>query len=392
MTLRQWYRNWRLRRRWRKASWNENEPLREFVYLDDVSVYSLVASQVGMIVTELTETQATSLQSDVSGSVSATAGFAKAEVGSRLQASETQGSQVLRKAIIQTTFKQLRDQLYRSDRDGRSLALRPIGSYQPPAWIRSVGDLERAAIEGAGSDWIIDPERLRRGQLVELEVRLEAEPIFHASAVIAGVLDFVQDDPAVFGVQNPAELTQIRAITRMLEKLLVGLVPLRGRAVDYEVVELQGKEWLVHRAMLDHLSDPPSHVRPLYLVGVAEQALFCKDVRRVLFSGSSYCILARLARDKLQRSWTPVKLVEVLRDVIPEFAAIVDSTSRDFLTTLRTPVTSDPPDSGTSRFREILVTYASLLADRVGVSVSDQELEEAGLLDAPTATEAREML
>ena len=68
MTLRQRYRNWVVRRRWRKAGRNEDEPLREFVYLDDVSVYSLVASQVGMIVTELTETQATSLQSDISGS------------------------------------------------------------------------------------------------------------------------------------------------------------------------------------------------------------------------------------------------------------------------------------------------------------------------------------
>jgi phage terminase large subunit GpA-like protein len=51
MTLRQRYRNWILQRRWRKARRNENEPLREFVYLDEVSVYSLVASQIGMIVT-----------------------------------------------------------------------------------------------------------------------------------------------------------------------------------------------------------------------------------------------------------------------------------------------------------------------------------------------------
>lgn len=389
MTLRQRYRNWILRRRWRKARRNENEPLREFVYLDDVSVYSLVASQVGMIVTELTDTQATSLQNDIAGSVGATAGFAKAEVGSRIQASETQSSQVLRKAIVQTTFKQLRDQLYRYNHESRSLAMRPVVSYQPPAWVRTVADLERAAIEGAVGDWIVDPERLRRGQLVEVEVRLEAEPIFHVGAIVSGVLDIVQDDPAVFGVQNSAELAQMRAINRMLEKLLVGLVPLRGRAVDHEVVELQGKEWLVHRAMLDHLAERPSQVRPLYLVGVAEQALFWKDVRRVLFSGSSYHVLARLAQDGVQRSWTPVKLVEVLRDVMPDVATIIDSTNRDVLATIRGAVTSNPPDSGATRVREVLVTYASLLAERAGVSISDQELEQAELLDVPTADVAR---
>jgi hypothetical protein len=161
VTLRQWYRNWILRRRWRRAGRNDNEPLREFVYLDDVSVYSLVASQVGMIVTELTETQATSLQSDVSSLVGASAGVAKAQVGSRIQASETQSSQVLRKAIVQTTFKQLRDQLYRFDHERRYLAIRPIVPDQPPAWVRTVADLERAAIEGAVGDWIVDPKQHR---------------------------------------------------------------------------------------------------------------------------------------------------------------------------------------------------------------------------------------
>jgi hypothetical protein len=49
MQFRQW------RRRW--AAKNEKGMLREFVYLDEVSVYSLIASRLGPIAAEFTDTQ-----------------------------------------------------------------------------------------------------------------------------------------------------------------------------------------------------------------------------------------------------------------------------------------------------------------------------------------------
>ena len=56
-------------RRWRAAGQNRHTPLREFVYLDEVSVYSLIASRLGPIAAEFSETQTESLQdqSGVSG-------------------------------------------------------------------------------------------------------------------------------------------------------------------------------------------------------------------------------------------------------------------------------------------------------------------------------------
>lgn len=383
MTIRRRYQSWRQRRRWKRAERDENAPLREFVYLDDVSVYSLVASQVGLVVTELTETQATSLQSDATSSVGANAGFAKAEVGARVQAGETQSSQVLRKAIVQTTFKQLYDE------KKTSLVMRPLVVAPLRFQARTLADLERAIVDDVVDGWIIDPDRLRRGQLLEMEVQLEAEPIFHAGAVISGILDIIQDDPSVFGVRDFNELAQVSAINRMLDKLLAGLVPLRGRAIDYEVVELRGREWIVHRSVLDQLVNVPTQTRPLYLVGVAEQALFWKDLRRVLFSGSTYRVLARLARDGAQQSWTPVKLVDLLRDVAPDFATIMDNTNRGVLSAMTSAVTARQQDSEAHRVRLALVTYASLLADRCGVTVSEEELEEVGLLNASDADAAR---
>ena len=81
------------------------------------------------------------------------------------------------------------------------------------------------------------------------------------------------------------------------------------------------KEWLVHRRVLNQLSeDDTLQRRPVYIVGVAEQSLFWKDIRRVLFSGSRFRVLCRVAQDGIQESWTPVKLAHVLDAVLPIWA------------------------------------------------------------------------
>lgn len=160
MSVRGWLRRRRRERRWRKAERKERGPLREFVYLDEVAVYSLIASQVGLVVTEITDTQATSLQTELSSGIGVSTPL-KAEVGSKLQAGESQSSQVLRKAIIQTTFEQLRDAAERS----KALKLRAEPDLAP---VQSLDDIKRLAT-GDGSSLVVPPGRLVRGDLVELE-------------------------------------------------------------------------------------------------------------------------------------------------------------------------------------------------------------------------------
>jgi len=109
------------------------------------------------------------------------------------------------------------------------------------------------------------------------------------------VLEIIQDDPAAFGVQDVGELAQVRLVSRMVEKVLAGLVPVRGRALNYQVVEVDSEEWLLHTGLIAQLQPRPA-ATSVFLVGVAQQGLFWKDVRRVLFSGSSYRVLARLYR------------------------------------------------------------------------------------------------
>ena len=368
-------RRWWDRHRWKKANRNHQRALREFVYLDEVSVYSLMASQVGLIVTELTETQATSLQSEVSSGVGVSGPF-KAEVGSKMQAGETQSSQVLRKAVIQTTFKQLHDTATTSG----ALRLGVAAEDDVPV-VRTLDDVKRLGQHDVGMYWAVDPARLRRGDLIEMDVQLEAEPIFQARAVISGMLEIIQDDPAAFGVRDLGELGQVRLVSSMLDKVLAGLVPVRSRATKYEAVEIDGEEWLVHKAVAAQVAQLSVPARPVVLVGVAEQGLFWKDVRRVLFSDSSYYVLARLNRTGLQKSWTPVKLVDVLRDVIPDFAEVMDTMNRSVLSAMSSAVAAHQDTSPTHRVRAATVAYASLLGDGAGVVVTEDELESAGLFD-----------
>jgi hypothetical protein len=135
----------------------------------------------------------------------------------------------------------------------------------------------------------------------------------------------------------------------------------------------------------------------VFLVGVAQQGLFWKDVRRVLFSGSEYRVLARLNRSGLQEAWTPVKLVDVLSSVVPDFAEVMDTVNRGVLSAMSSAVTAQQSTSTDHRVRAAVLAYAAMLADRAGVDVTEAELDHDGLLShkvvhALGVREWREML
>src|SRR5688572_3316829 len=81
--------------------------LREFVYLDEVSIYSLIASRLGAIKDNTIDTESTSQQNEMGGSAGVGFGATNASINIRVLENQTKGSQVVRKSIIQTTFKEL---------------------------------------------------------------------------------------------------------------------------------------------------------------------------------------------------------------------------------------------------------------------------------------------
>ena len=296
-------RDWLRRPRRRPVTPSSDGLLREFVYLDEVSVYSILASRKGAIPIEFTENQTASLHSDVGSSIGVGAGFINARLDSKLHANELRGSQVLRKSIIQTSFKEL----YEIER--QALALAPLGGNCVPT-VHTISDLESRLDQEPKDPWLINPRTIRRGELMELEVDLEADPIFRMTSIITTLRELLEDNEHLFGNEIAAKLPEMRSLARVLDGLLVGLVPIRGRLVDYSWASIASRDVLVHQLLLDQLSpDTPLTVYPAFVVGVAQRDLFWKDIRRILFSQAQYTIFCRIAVSGLSTSVPIDKLI-----------------------------------------------------------------------------------
>lgn len=367
MSLLERAQQWLRRRRRKLAAKAKKAELREFVYLDEVSVYSLIASRLGPVAAEFTDTEKRSLHDELSGSVGGGVGIVKGESSTRALELQTAGSQVVRKSFVQTTFKELYD--FEAD----TLAIRPLARKTPPVHDHDVSTLESTIDNYLELGWIIDPDTLTRGRLFEAEVDLEADTIFRVSAVMSAVLGITQDiSPETFGLRDFSDIKQVESVNRILEKLFVGLVPIRGRLIDYNVIPLRGKDWLVHRKVCKLLGDDAKTSQQAFVVCVAEQALFWKDLRRVLFSGSRFRVLCRIAQDGLHDSWTPIKLVHVLNEVNPTLGHTLESAGRSALAAMGSTgqsVTAD--DKRMEYIKKALIGYAQMLATHYGFNIDD---------------------
>ena len=253
---------------------------REFVYLDEVSVLSILASRTGRIATESTESQTSSQSNELASSLGVGFSATKADVGTKVQSGQVEGAQVSRKAIIQSNFKEL------YDIEHSALALHRANADSLPA-VDSIIGVEKLLGTNEATGLLVDPGTLLRGDLLEVEVDLEADPIFRMATIIRTFVGLMEDNEELLRNAAPAQLPEIRSVARLLDNLLAGLVPIRGRLVDYLWMRIHNHEVLVHRSLLNQLpADAMHQAHPVFLVGVAQSDLFWKDIRRVLFSGA----------------------------------------------------------------------------------------------------------
>lgn len=352
------WRRWRGRRRPNEPAGEQPEgPLREFVYLDDVAVYSLIASRKGAIASEFSDSETESLNAELSAGVGGGGSFGlpSAQVGSALRSESVRSSQVLRKAIVQATFKELRE-------TESSSLLRLGGDLLGPTPAVSLDQLVNdPSLRSEG--WVVDLSSAERGCVVEAEVHLEADPIFRTSAIVTTVREILSENAALFSSDELKNLGQLSAAGGMLESLLVGLVPVRGALVNYCVVDADGADLVVHRSLMQSspaLAELPR--RDAVLVGVTERDHYWKDIRRVLFNQSMYTVFARLASSGLQPDWQPVKLVDLLRDVAPALGELVAGLGSGFLETVSEAAASAEHASTPGEAQLLLTEYLERLA------------------------------
>lgn len=357
MALNDWWRRFRDRRRAKRAKkvFDTARPLREFVYLDEVSLTSLLVSQRDTIPEHVTSGRSVSEQAEISAKASVDAVAAKAESTTRYQTANSSSVESSRKAVVQTLFNELRD-------DAKlPIALRDdtVGPVSIP--------VDSATEDEGHRGW--RSEDLLRGQLIELEVVLEVDPVFKLGTMVSEFSAMAAEYPQMAGTAGLAMLDEIEPVKKVLDRLLAGLIPIRATACNYVVTTIDGQEYVVRSGTANELSAP---VRQLEIVGVTEHVGYWKDIRRVLFSSGQFKLLCRVARPGLHETWTPVKVAHLFGDVAPSLVEQIDTLSRAGTTGL------DGLASGQSHLA--LVRALAAYADQIA-SMTNQSLQPSAAVE-----------
>lgn len=355
-----WFKRWIFRVKPRATFDREvvKNPLREFIYLDEVSLRSLLSSKKG----EMTSTTSTEVSESVEAEVrsSASAGNAsvgKAEFGSRFQTRNSSTLQTAKKATVQSWFREL----------DKIPNLRVVETVQQ---ILPFGDKsEIAACDNRSVS--VKAERFERGDVVEFRVRLAADPIFHLVTLVSEFKAMAEDYPSMMnGNGGLRQFEEIEGITRVLQRLLAGLIPVRALVLDYVVVNIESAEYVVH---VDALNGLDIDHEPLEVGCVTELDAYWKDIRRVLFSDAEFTMLGRVSKRGLQKTWTPIKLADLLKKFVPDLSKTLDQATRVmFDAGARGAVSSErqPP------LRDALNHFVAGFSDEVSVVFTEAQQHE----------------
>jgi len=251
--------------------------------------------------------------------------------------------------------------------------VRPLREYESLPGSDEVKQILKSSKRTDSTPGLINVTELKRGVLAELQVELQADPIFRASTVLSTVGNLFDKSELLKSQLEGSTLNDINEANLLLEQLMSGLIPIKCRLVDYVMVTTNSQTYLLH---IDAWEKLPKSSRPkatqVYLTGVLEQELFWKDIRRVLFSKARVKTLCRLNYDGIQESWVPVKLVNILEEVAPDLAANMATLGDLTMDAMAQGYTNSAPDN--QIFTKVLSTYGQLLADGSKIKLTEEDM------------------
>jgi hypothetical protein len=300
------------RRRRRTREWEHKR--REFVYLDETSVTSLVAARHGSVPESFKDTLSATTSSEAGSALTVPATPATPGVGmsTRLASSRTTSQEVVRRAVIQGTFRGLRI----GDTDLR-LSVEDQPARTKPAAVSTARQLAHHLTKLEKQHRAARTGDLLRGDVMEVQVELSPEWSYQLTAAVSSMIDLVEGRAAMFGIEETA-VGEVQHMLELLSRLLVDLVPIQARVTSHRLVVVDDVSWLVDASMITAGSVLDREADEVHLAGVTELPLYWKDVRRVLFAGSAYSVYARLSKPGIQTSWSPVKLANVFDRFLPD--------------------------------------------------------------------------
>jgi hypothetical protein len=370
---------------WRRKRKELRDRHREFIYLDEVSVVSLLAALRGEIKQSVTDTLTQTDETAVSTSVSGPKGILRAE--SRAGSTQSSAREVVRRAVIQSTFRDL----WRSDvgvllhdTDSKS-STRRIKLSTIPELKRELKSLRRDKLT-------VELARIERGSIIEMDVRLAADDFFKIVTIGSNLLDLVGGKEALFGVAV-SDLEQATPIIEVLKELSVGLVPVRGVSTSHCVIELDGVAFVVAKNVLASNGELLASARELELVGFTEVGSYWRDLRRTLFSGSTYTAYARIEKGADGQSWNPIKIADLFEEFAPGLGDNITTSLQELRAnaTIHPELPLEAPLPDAVKLRGFAKDLANELAVTPDPEAIENAIEKAALIlsEAESATEQR---
>lgn len=331
---------------------NQFDDLREFVYLDEISVRSLLASiGEGGIVSETIDEERRRRRSGSSTGGSATAGPASlnASVSGEREHQETK-IETRNYDLIQSKFTRL----YKSDLVEKKLSLAQIPRDDESA--------EELFQELAVSD-------LKRGDVVELRVDISANLLFRLYRTIDYFAEAFED-------QIDSETEEM---LEFIGSSLSNRIPVVGKAVDYKVVDDEKDGKTIKRSD-DLSSDEEENAKDLQIVTLLNLDSLWVDPIQTLFNNDRFVIYCRVEDTDIDR-WYPLKVTRAVNSLSEQAARELNREFRHGLEQTRKQLsdiqnfTNWSADSAVQWGQEIQ-QYTEALEDAFDQDISDDQQEE----------------
>lgn len=324
------------------------DDLREFVYLDEISVRSLLASTgEGGIVSETVSEEMRRRRSG--SSAGGKLGAGPASVNSRVDEERVRQdttTETRNYDLIQSKFTTL----YKSDVVEKKLSLDQIPLEDEPA-------------EEPFSGLVTTD--LKRGDVVELRVNLSANLLFRLYQTI----DYFAD---VFEDQIDSETQEMM---ELIESSLGNRVPVIGKAVDYRVVGVDGKTTIKRS---DDLTDgEEKNAKDLEIVTLLNLDSLWVDPIQTLFSNERFIVYCRVEDVDLDR-WYPLKLTRAINSLSEPTAKELNQQFRQRLEEARNQLSelrdfTDWSAGSAARWGQDIEQYTASLEDEYDLEVFEDE-------------------
>lgn len=236
--------------------------LREFIYLDEVSVTSLLAARDGEIPDSVTNTLTRSAETESKLSASLPLKGMKLGTETRTKVSDTSSQEVVRRAVIQSTFRRLHTG---GDRKNRPFGDGPSRDSKFDGALETIVDLKKRSKKLTKAGAIKRLDAMARGDLVEFEVTLRPARTFVAGHALESIVRIMGGRPQLFG-DIALQIKQATPIADVLNDLMVGLVPIHGVGTNIALLEVDGHVHLVDRRIFADGSELESLAHPVEVV------------------------------------------------------------------------------------------------------------------------------